>query len=230
MPIQASALVRGSSVLVTAAATVAMLATPAETTEAEAHGGQPSDGRGAETRQIASSALDADENVKFTLTAIRSTVDPLRASVRLKAFAPAARPTRTVGRGTGRCSGQLVLVPGHRAGRDLRVLDGEHQPRARHHEPADHPGNRLLAARALRAAGREVQGRQPQRADPARRSEHRRWRHGPTNHHPESTGRHIGRYPRTGSRRPPSRPGTPCATSPMAGGVALPRSRGTTRS
>ncbi|MER8155832.1 hypothetical protein [Streptomyces sp. NPDC094472] len=87
MPIQASALVRGSSVLVTAAATVAMLATPAETTEAEAHDGRPSDGRGAETRQIASSVLDADGNVKFTLTAIRSTVDPLRASVRLKAFA-----------------------------------------------------------------------------------------------------------------------------------------------
>ncbi|MBL1120520.1 hypothetical protein JK364_50750 [Streptomyces sp. 110] len=90
MPIQASALVRGSSVLVTAAATVAMLATPAETTEAEAHGGRPSngqsDGRAAETRQIASSVLDADQNVKFTLTAIRSTVDPLRASVRLKAF------------------------------------------------------------------------------------------------------------------------------------------------
>ncbi|WP_206311705.1 hypothetical protein [Streptomyces sp. DASNCL29] len=86
MPIQASALVRGSSVLVTAAATVAMLATPAETTEAEAHGGRPSDGREAETRQIASSVLDADQNVKFTLTAIRSTVDPLRATVRLKAF------------------------------------------------------------------------------------------------------------------------------------------------
>ncbi|MCQ8830723.1 hypothetical protein [Streptomyces malaysiensis] len=87
MPIQASALVRGSSVLITAAATVAMLAAPAEPTETEAHGGRPSDGRAAETRQIASSVLDADKNVKFTLTAIRSTVDPLRATVRLKAFA-----------------------------------------------------------------------------------------------------------------------------------------------
>lgn len=81
MPIQASALVRGGSALVTAAAAVALLATPAETTEAEAR-----DGRATETRQIASSVLDADQNVKFTLTAIRSTADPLRASVRLKAF------------------------------------------------------------------------------------------------------------------------------------------------
>ncbi|MBL1096364.1 hypothetical protein [Streptomyces coffeae] len=87
MPIQASTLVRGCSVLVTAAATVAMLAAPAETTEAKAHDGRPRDGQAAETRQIASSVLDADENVKFTLTAIRSTVDPLRATVRLKAFA-----------------------------------------------------------------------------------------------------------------------------------------------
>lgn len=87
MPIQASTLVRGSSVLITAAATVAMLAAPAEPTGSEAHGGRPSDGRAAETRQIASSVLDADENVKFTLTAFRSTVDPLRATVRLKAFA-----------------------------------------------------------------------------------------------------------------------------------------------
>ncbi|MGY0060132.1 hypothetical protein ACWY4P_26915 [Streptomyces sp. LZ34] len=87
MPIHANALVRGGAVLVTAAATVAMLATPAETTEAPAHGRGTSRGGEAETKQIASSVLDADENVKFTLTAIRSTADPLRATVRLKAFA-----------------------------------------------------------------------------------------------------------------------------------------------
>lgn len=86
MSIQASALVRGGAVLATAAATVAMLAAPVETAEAEAHGGRTAGGRAAETRQIASSVLDADENVKFTLTAIRSTADPLEASVRLKAF------------------------------------------------------------------------------------------------------------------------------------------------
>jgi hypothetical protein len=85
MQIQASALVRGGVVLATAAATVAMLAAPVETAEAETHGGRTAGGR-AETRQIASSVLDADENVKFTLTAIRSTADPLAASVRLKAF------------------------------------------------------------------------------------------------------------------------------------------------
>ncbi|MDX3227093.1 hypothetical protein [Streptomyces sp. ME19-01-6] len=87
MPIHASALVRGGAVLATAAATVAMLATPAQTTEARAHAGGTGGGKEAETRQIASSILDADENVKFTLTAIRSTADPLRATVRLKAFA-----------------------------------------------------------------------------------------------------------------------------------------------
>lgn len=86
MPLQATALMRGGAVLVTAAATVALLAAPAETTEAEAHDGRTHGGQAAETRQIASSILDADENVKFTLTAIRSTADPLRASVRLKAF------------------------------------------------------------------------------------------------------------------------------------------------
>ncbi|OMI35829.1 hypothetical protein SPAR_29741 [Streptomyces sparsogenes DSM 40356] len=43
-------------------------------------------GKEAETRQIASSVLDADEGVKFTLTAIRSTAAPLRATVRLKVF------------------------------------------------------------------------------------------------------------------------------------------------
>ncbi|MEV6592466.1 hypothetical protein [Streptomyces acidicola] len=91
MPIQATALARGGAVLVTAAATVALLAAPAVTTEAEAHdgrtnGGRTNGGQAAETRQIASSVLDADENIKFTLTAIRSTADPLTASVRLKAF------------------------------------------------------------------------------------------------------------------------------------------------
>ncbi|MBA2806132.1 hypothetical protein E0500_001290 [Streptomyces sp. KM273126] len=91
MPIQATALARGGAVLVTTAATVALLAAPAVTTEAEAHdgrtnGGRTNGGQAAETRQIASSVLDADENIKFTLTAIRSTADPLRASVRLKAF------------------------------------------------------------------------------------------------------------------------------------------------
>ncbi|MFI1733591.1 hypothetical protein ACH40E_31120 [Streptomyces acidicola] len=86
MPIQATALARGGAVLVTAAATLALLAAPAVTTEAEAHGGRTNGGLAAETRQIASSVLDADENIKFTLTAIRSTADPLRASVRLKAF------------------------------------------------------------------------------------------------------------------------------------------------
>lgn len=86
MRIRPSALVRGGAVLITAAATVAMLAAPAETVEAEAHGGGTGGGKEAETKQIASSVLDADENVKFTLTAIRSTADPLRATVRLKAF------------------------------------------------------------------------------------------------------------------------------------------------
>jgi hypothetical protein len=86
MPIHASALLRGSAVLVTAAATVAVLAAPAQPTEARAHGGGTGGGKEAETRQIASSVLDADENIKFTLTAIRSAKDPLRASVRLKAF------------------------------------------------------------------------------------------------------------------------------------------------
>ncbi|MBM9507886.1 hypothetical protein [Actinacidiphila acididurans] len=102
MPIQARALVRGGTVLVTAAAAVAVLVAPAATTEAEAqsqaqsqaqvqaqvraHGGGTTGGRPAESRQIASSVLDADENAEFTLTAIRSTVDPLAASVRLKAF------------------------------------------------------------------------------------------------------------------------------------------------
>lgn len=86
MPIQATALVRGGAVLVIAAATVAMMTAPAKTTETEARDGRTNGGRAAETRQIASSVLDADENVKFTLTAIRSTGDPLRASVRLKAF------------------------------------------------------------------------------------------------------------------------------------------------
>ncbi|MEU0808943.1 hypothetical protein [Streptomyces sp. NPDC005970] len=86
MRIRANALVRGGAVLVTVAATVTMLATPAETVGAEAHGGGTGGGKEAETKQIASSVLDADENVKFTLTAIRSTADPLRATVRLKAF------------------------------------------------------------------------------------------------------------------------------------------------
>ncbi|WP_063806696.1 hypothetical protein [Streptomyces regalis] len=85
MQIQASTFVRGGAVLATAAATVALLAAPVETAEAETRGGRTAGGR-AETRQIASSVLDADENVKFTLTAIRSTADPLAASVRLKAF------------------------------------------------------------------------------------------------------------------------------------------------
>jgi hypothetical protein len=84
--IHASTLVRGGAVLATAAATVAMLAAPVGTAEAEAHGGRTAGGHAAETRQIASSVLGADENVKFTLTAIRSTADPLEASVRLKAF------------------------------------------------------------------------------------------------------------------------------------------------
>ncbi|MFF2506109.1 hypothetical protein ACFVTY_22365 [Streptomyces sp. NPDC058067] len=87
MSIQVAALVRGGAVLVTAAATAAMLSAPARSTEAAAHDGRTNGGRPAETRQIASSVLDADENVKFTLTAIRSTADPLKASVRLKAFA-----------------------------------------------------------------------------------------------------------------------------------------------
>lgn len=86
MLIQASTFVRRGAVLATAAATVAMLAAPVETAEAEAHDGRTAGGPAAETRQIASSILDADENVKFTLTAVRSTADPLAASVRLKAF------------------------------------------------------------------------------------------------------------------------------------------------
>jgi hypothetical protein len=87
MLIQASAFVRSCAVLATASATVAVLAVPIENAEAEAHGGRTAGGPAAETRHIASSVLDADENVKFTLTAIRSTADPLAASVRLKAFA-----------------------------------------------------------------------------------------------------------------------------------------------
>ena len=86
MPIQANALMRGGAALATAAATVAVLAAPAGTAEAETHGGRTAGGRAAETRQIASSVLDADQNVTFTLTAIRSTADPLAASVRLKVF------------------------------------------------------------------------------------------------------------------------------------------------
>lgn len=105
MPIQARALVRGGTVLVTAAAAVAVLVAPAETTEARAQGraqaqaqaqgraqarahggGRTTGGRPAESRQIASSVLDADENTQFTLVAVRSTADPLAASVRLKAF------------------------------------------------------------------------------------------------------------------------------------------------
>ncbi|MEV6946857.1 hypothetical protein AB0N07_33805 [Streptomyces sp. NPDC051172] len=84
MPIQMAALARGSAVLVTAAATAAMLSAPAQSIEA--NDGRKDGGRASATKQIASSVLDADENVKFTLTAIRSTVDPLKASVRLKAF------------------------------------------------------------------------------------------------------------------------------------------------
>ncbi|WP_067034300.1 hypothetical protein [Streptomyces dysideae] len=86
MAIQARALVRGAAALATAATTVAVLAAPVETAEAETHGGRTAAGQTAQSRQIASSVLDADENVKFTLTAIRSTDDPLAASVRLKAF------------------------------------------------------------------------------------------------------------------------------------------------
>ncbi|MEU1785356.1 hypothetical protein ABZ553_05600 [Streptomyces sparsogenes] len=86
MPIPASALVRGGVVLATAAATVAVLAAPAQTTEAPPRRGGTGGGKEVETRQIASSVLDADEGVKFTLTAIRSTAAPLRATVRLKAF------------------------------------------------------------------------------------------------------------------------------------------------
>lgn len=96
MPIQASALVRGGTVLATAAAVVAVLAAPGETagardqartpSKAQAHGGRTAGGPAAESRQIASSVLDADRNVEFTLTALRSTADPLAASVHLKAF------------------------------------------------------------------------------------------------------------------------------------------------
>lgn len=86
MKIPANALVRGGAMLATAGATVALLAAPVETAEAETHGVRTAGGKAAETRQIASSVLDADDNVKFTLTAIRSTRDPLAASVRLKAF------------------------------------------------------------------------------------------------------------------------------------------------
>lgn len=81
MPIRTAALVRGGAVLVSAAATVALLTAPAGGTEADVRAG-----RAGETRKIASSVLDADENVKVTLTAIRSTADPLAASVRLTAF------------------------------------------------------------------------------------------------------------------------------------------------
>ena len=83
MPIRASVFVRSGAVLATVAAAVAILTAPVE---ADAHGGRATGGQAAEIRQIASLILDADENVKFTLTAIRSTADPLAASVRLKTF------------------------------------------------------------------------------------------------------------------------------------------------
>ncbi|WP_208818279.1 hypothetical protein [Streptomyces marokkonensis] len=89
MPIRVAALVRGGAVLVAAAATAALLTVPAGGTEAGgteagAHDGRTDGGRAAESRQIASSVLDSG-GVRFTLTAIRSTADPLMASVRLEA-------------------------------------------------------------------------------------------------------------------------------------------------
>lgn len=86
MSIQAS--VRGGAVLAAVGVTVAMLVAPSATTEAraESHGGRTAGGQSAESRQIASSVLDADKDVEFTLTATRSTVDPLAASVRLQAL------------------------------------------------------------------------------------------------------------------------------------------------
>ncbi|KES05759.1 hypothetical protein BU52_18300 [Streptomyces toyocaensis] len=87
LPIRVAALVRGGAVLVTAAATAALLTVPAGGTEADAHdgrtdGGRTDGGRTTETRQIASSVLN---DVRFTLTAVRSAADPLMASVRLEA-------------------------------------------------------------------------------------------------------------------------------------------------
>ncbi|MER7487734.1 hypothetical protein ABTY20_17850 [Streptomyces sp. NPDC126497] len=81
MPIHMAALVRGGAVLVAATAAAAVLTAPAGSTEGAAR-----DGRAAETRRIASSVLGADGDVKFTLTAVRSTADPLNASVHLSAF------------------------------------------------------------------------------------------------------------------------------------------------
>lgn len=72
-----SGLASTATVLATAAAVLTM-APPA----ADAVG--PQGGKAAEKRQIASSVLG--EDFKFTLTALRSTTDPLRASVRLKVF------------------------------------------------------------------------------------------------------------------------------------------------
>ncbi|QKW00554.1 MULTISPECIES: hypothetical protein [Streptomyces] len=82
MPMDKAAPLRGGAVLVAAVAAAAVLTAPAVGDEAEARGG-----KAAETRQIASSVLDAEQDVKFTLTAVRSADDPLMASVRLKAFA-----------------------------------------------------------------------------------------------------------------------------------------------
>jgi hypothetical protein len=67
---------RGTALLTAVTALTMVAAAPVA---AGGHGGQA-----AETRQIASSVLG--EDLKFTLTAVRSAVDPLAASVRLKAF------------------------------------------------------------------------------------------------------------------------------------------------
>jgi hypothetical protein len=80
MRIGVRTLVKRSSALVGAAALITAVA--GGVGAADGHGGQGQ--RGAETQEIASSVLGHD--VKYTLTAIRSTKDPLLASVRLKVF------------------------------------------------------------------------------------------------------------------------------------------------
>ncbi|GAA2640303.1 hypothetical protein [Streptomyces vastus] len=72
-----TALASAATALVTAAAVLTVVAPDADAA-------RPQGGKAAEKRQIASSVLG--EDFKFTLTALRSTTDPLRASVRLKVF------------------------------------------------------------------------------------------------------------------------------------------------
>jgi hypothetical protein len=73
-------LARHGAALATAAAALVMMAAHADAVDVADAGGA----KARETKQIASSVLG--EDVKFTLTAVRSTSDPLAASVRLKVY------------------------------------------------------------------------------------------------------------------------------------------------